>query len=110
MSGYNRSCSRADSSILLAAQCAAALSMMPASALSCWAQGVTAASYKEYAIWVSPPGGIGETMVTTIDAIAYDRGRLPHCHEARIVLCACRRLDVHLELRQGFRIGEPSLA
>src|SRR3954449_7389393 len=32
MSGYNRSCSRADSSILLATQCAAALSMMPASA------------------------------------------------------------------------------
>ena len=32
MSGYNRSCSRADSSILLVAQCAAALSMMPASA------------------------------------------------------------------------------
>src|SRR5438105_14926613 len=58
MSGYNRSCNRADSSILLAAQCAAALSMMPASALSCWAQGVTAASYKEYAIWVSPSGGI----------------------------------------------------
>src|SRR3954471_11704012 len=42
MSGYNRSCSRADSSIVLAAQCAAALSMMPASAPSCWAQGVTA--------------------------------------------------------------------
>src|SRR5262245_3920793 len=58
MSGYNRSCSRAVSSILLAAQCAAALSIMPASALSCWAQGVTAASYKEYAIWVSPSGGI----------------------------------------------------
>ena len=64
MSGYNRSCSRANSSILLAAQCAAALSMMPASAPSCWAQGVTAASYKEYAIWVSPSGGIfkGETI------------------------------------------------
>src|SRR6186997_1148793 len=58
MSGYNRSCSKADSSILLAAQCAAALSMMPASAPSCWAQGVTAASYNEYAIWVSPSGGI----------------------------------------------------
>src|SRR5205807_271798 len=58
MSGYNRSCSRADSSILLVAQCAAALSMMPASAPSCWAQGVTAASYNEYAIWVSPSGGI----------------------------------------------------
>src|SRR5262249_29695731 len=58
MSGYNRSCSRANSSILLAAQCAAALSIMPASALSCWAQGVTAASYKEYAIWVSPSGGM----------------------------------------------------
>ena len=43
MSGYSRSCSKADSSILLAAQCAAALSMMPASAPSCWAQGVTAA-------------------------------------------------------------------
>src|SRR6476661_2089718 len=52
MSGYNRSCSRADSSILLVAQCAAALSIMPASAPSCWAQGVTAASYSEYAIWV----------------------------------------------------------
>ena len=39
-------------------QCAAALSMMPASAPSCWAHGVTAASYNEYAIWVSPPGGI----------------------------------------------------
>src|SRR5262249_36084404 len=50
MSGYSRSCSRADSSILLVAQCAAALSMMPASAPSCWAQGVTAASYNEYAI------------------------------------------------------------
>jgi hypothetical protein len=58
MSGYSRSCSRADSSILLVAQCAAALSMMPASAPSCWAQGVTAASYNEYAIWVSPSGGI----------------------------------------------------
>src|SRR5262245_3080853 len=58
MSGYNRSCNRVDSSILLAAQCAAALSMMPASALSCWAPGVTSASYKEYAIWVSPSGGI----------------------------------------------------
>src|SRR5262249_19255062 len=57
MSGYNRSCSRADSSILLVAQCAAALSMMPTSAPSCWAQGVTAASYNEYAIWVSPSGG-----------------------------------------------------
>src|SRR5262245_37487074 len=53
MSGYNRSCSKADSSILLAAQCAAALSMMPASAPSCWMQGVTAASYKEYAIGFS---------------------------------------------------------
>src|ERR1700730_4582319 len=50
MSGYNRSCSRVDSSILLVAQCAAALSMMPTSAPSCWAQGVTAASYNEYAI------------------------------------------------------------
>ena len=40
MSGYNRSCNRADSSILLAAQCAAALSIMPASAPSCWAQGL----------------------------------------------------------------------
>jgi hypothetical protein len=39
-------------------QCAAALSMMPASAPSCWAQGVTAASYTEYAIWVSPSCGI----------------------------------------------------
>src|ERR1700757_3366033 len=58
MSGYSRSCSRADSSILLVAQCAAALSMMPASAPSCWAQGVTAASYNEFAIWVSPSGGI----------------------------------------------------
>src|ERR1700736_3676012 len=58
MSGYNRSRSRADSSILLVAQCAAALSMMPTSAPSCWAQGVTAASYNEYAIWVSPSGGI----------------------------------------------------
>src|SRR6187551_3376960 len=57
MSGYNRSCSRADSSILLATQCAAALSMMPASAPSCWAQGVTAASYNEYATWVSPSSG-----------------------------------------------------
>ena len=35
MSGYSRSCKRAGSSILLAAQCAAALSMMPASAPSC---------------------------------------------------------------------------
>src|SRR6516225_1165075 len=51
MSGYNRSCSRADSSILLVAQCAAALSMMPASAPSYWAQGVTAASHNEYAIF-----------------------------------------------------------
>src|SRR5205085_923955 len=57
MSGYNRS-SRTDSSILLVAQCAAALSMMPASAPSCWAHGVTAASYNEYAIRVSPFGGI----------------------------------------------------
>src|SRR6516225_4509567 len=58
MSGYSRSCRRADSSILLAAQCAAALSMMPASAPSCWMQGVTAASYNEYDIWASPKGGI----------------------------------------------------
>src|SRR5215471_8213387 len=58
MSGYSRSCSRADSSILLVAQCAAALSMMPASAPSCWAQGVTAASYNEYVIRVSPSAGI----------------------------------------------------
>src|SRR5262245_18112928 len=58
MSGYNRSCSRTDSSILLSTQCAAALSMMPASAPSCWAQGVIAASYKEYVIWASPSGGI----------------------------------------------------
>src|SRR5476651_1787046 len=57
MSGYSRSCSRAASSILLAAQCAAALSMMPASAPSCWAQGVTAASYREYAIWDAPSVG-----------------------------------------------------
>jgi len=39
MSGYNRSCSSADSSILLAAQWAAAFSMMPASAPSCWGAG-----------------------------------------------------------------------
>src|SRR6516225_3067933 len=58
MSGYSRSCRRADSSILLAAQCAAALSMIPASAPSCWMQGVTAASYNEYDIWASPKGGI----------------------------------------------------
>src|SRR5262249_12448432 len=58
MAGYSRACSRADSSILLVAQWAAALSMVPASAPSCWAQGVTAASYNEYAIWVSPSGGI----------------------------------------------------
>src|SRR5580693_1986332 len=64
MSGYKRSCSKADSSILLAAQCAAALSIMPANAPSCWAQGVTAASYNEYAISVSPSGGdfMGETI------------------------------------------------
>src|ERR1700722_12280067 len=64
MSGYSRSCSRADSSILLVAQCAAALSIMPASAPSCWTQGVTAASYNEYAILVSPWVGdfIGETI------------------------------------------------
>src|SRR5262245_48282422 len=59
MSGYSRSCSRADSSILLVAQCAAALSIMPASAPSCWMQGVTAASYKEYDILgLSPSGGL----------------------------------------------------
>ena len=40
MSGYNRSCSRADSSILLAAQCAAALSIMPASAPSAGRRGL----------------------------------------------------------------------
>src|SRR5271166_606447 len=64
MSGYNRSCSRADSAIVLVAQCAAALSMMPASAPSCWAQGVTAASYNEYAIWVFSFGWdfMGETI------------------------------------------------
>src|SRR5579862_783702 len=56
MSGYNRSCRRTDSSILLTAQYAAALSMMPANAPSCWTQGVTAASYNEYDIRTSPLG------------------------------------------------------
>src|SRR6516164_1196966 len=67
MLGYSRSCRRADSSILWAAQCAAALSMMPANAPSCWMQGVTAASYNEYDIWTSPEGGkLGELIHTAL--------------------------------------------
>src|SRR6476646_9563906 len=77
MSGYNRSCSRADSSILLAAQCAAALSMIPASAPSCWAHGVTAASYREYAIGIAP---LWETERQTIGGARSSR------HSTREVL------------------------
>jgi hypothetical protein len=40
------------SSIWLAAQCAVALSMMPANAPSCWTQGFIAAAYIEYVIQV----------------------------------------------------------
>src|ERR1700693_3338566 len=90
MSGYNRSCSRAGSSILLAAQCAAALSMMPASAPSCWAQGVTAASYNEYAIWVSPSVGLygrdhrrSSVLLPTIAAVLSSCGSVDDIHQAQ---------------------------
>src|SRR6185312_13411974 len=87
MSGYNLSCSRADSSILLAAQCAAALSMMPASAPSCWAHGVTAASYREYAIGIDPSW---ETERQTIGA-----GGAPL--QWRVFLAAAALHDASLE-------------
>src|SRR5262249_9028972 len=99
MSGYSRSCSRTDSSILLAAQCAAALSMMPASAPSCCTQGVTAASYNEYAIWDSSFGaglhgrdhtasqrrGCGKTGsdVLALNLTAHDKADTSWCAPAR---------------------------
>src|SRR5215471_8610090 len=94
MSGYSLSCSRADSSILLAAQWAAALSMMPASAPSCWAQGVTAASYNEYAIW-SPPG-LGFHETDDKPSQAADAG---YCAALRIGMCDLRNERTRLIVR-----------
>src|SRR5262252_3468645 len=104
MSGYSRSCSRADSSILLVAQCAAALSMMPASAPSCWAQRVTAASYNEYAIWVSPSGGILHVrFALKADKIA---ARTP----ARLGYTADQQTSTILPLARDRKLGAPPLA
>src|ERR1700691_3168670 len=100
MSGYNRSCRRADSSILLAAQCAAALSIMPTSAPSCWSQGVTAASYKEYAIWISPSGGdfVGKTIGEAWSACQQlEYRRVDYCTALTATRCiplSCKTLDI----------------